>query len=514
MDRIIPHSHKYQSMIIPKYIVASSLIILAFSAQLSKAQESDHRPKTPNILICITDDQSWGYTSFEGDEAISTPAFDWVAREGLYFSNAFCSSSSSSPSRGALITGQEMWRLGEAAQLYSAVPKELEKVSFPLILETKGYFIGYTQKGWAPNTFHQHGWDHNPFGFIYNLREQKAPTQGIASNDYAKNFKLFLNLCSEDEPFIFWFGSAEPHRSFEANSGARLGVETDKVTVPGFLPDVPETRSDVADYLGEIKWVDHHLEKMIALLEEEELLDNTLIIVTSDNGMAFPSAKNTLYEYGIHVPLAIYWKKGIANPGRVIDDLVSLTDLAPTLLEIGGAEVPKEMTGKSLMKIFSSDKSGRIEKGRKYVFAGKERHTLCREGDLGYPQRSVRDYQYLYIRNYEPDRWPAGSPDTPSVHGWLYGDIDESPSKTYLRHHAYDPDVKPFFDKAMAKRPAEELYNVIEDPACMVNLAEDPKHVKVKVRLSRMLDKYLLKTDDPRAVGSSPWDDFPYYYNR
>ena len=492
--------------------LSALLFLLLFICILpSIGQKSEY----PNILICITDDQSWLHTSFAGEKAITTPAFDWVAGEGLYFSNAFCAAPSCSPSRGAMITGQEMWRLGEAALLYSAVPKELEAMSFPLLLEQKGYFIGYTQKGWGPNNFYQYGWDHNPFGFIYNLQELEAPTHGIVSNDYAKNFKLFLDLCSEDEPFLFWFGSSEPHRPFEASSGARLGVDIANVRVPAFLPDVPDVRGDLADYLGEIKWVDRQLEYMIATLEERELLDNTIIIVTSDNGMAFPSAKNNLYEYGIHMPLAIYWKEGIKDGGRIIDDLVSLTDLAPTLLEIGDADVPDAMTGKSLMKIFESSKSGKVDKSRKYVYSGKERHTLCREGNLGYPQRSVRDYQYLFIRNYEPDRWPAGSPETPSVHGFLYGDIDESPSKSYLRKKSYDPEVKPLFEKATAKRPAEELYDIIKDPACLQNLAELPEFASEKNRLSKALDKYLVKTADPRALtGASVWDDFPYYFNR
>ncbi len=507
----IPQSLKYRSMQSPIQIVSLSLLLLAFCFQPSIGQRSEQ----PNILICVTDDQSWVHTSFAGERAISTPAFDWVASEGLYFSNAFCASPSCSPSRGAMITGQEMWRLGEAAQLYSAVPKELGALSFPLLLEKKGYFTGYTQKGWAPNNFYQYGWNHNPFGFIYNLQELKAPTHGIVSNNYAKNFELFLNLCSEDEPFLFWFGSSEPHRPFEANSAGRMGVDISQVTVPGFLPDVAEVRGDVADYLGEIKWADQQLEQMIATLEEKELLDNTIIIVTSDNGMAFPSAKNNLYEYGLHMPLAIYWKEGIINAGRVIDDLVSLTDIAPTLLEIGEAKVPDGMTGKSLMKIFKSSKSGTIEKGRKYVFAGKERHTLCREGDLGYPQRSVRDYQYLFIRNYEPDRWPAGSPDSISIHGFLYGDLDESPSKSYLRQNSFDPVVKPFFDKAMAKRPAEELYDIIKDPACLHNLADNQEYAGEKKRLSGVLEKYLVKTADPRTLtGESVWDQFPYYFNR
>jgi uncharacterized sulfatase len=483
------------------------MVILAVHIQSGSSQDR------PNILICITDDQSWVHTSFAGEKAIATPAFDRVAGEGLYFKNAFCAAPSCSPSRGSIITGQEMWRLGEAANLFSAVPLELKQVSFPVLLEEQGYFTGHTQKGWAPNDFRVHGWEHNPLGFTYNQSNLQSPTAGIISNNYAENFKDFLNKCPEDEPFLFWFGSSEPHRKFEDRSGAMLGVDPVKVTVPDFLPDVPEVRNDLADYLLEIQWVDQHLSRMIEELEARKLLDNTIIIVTSDNGMAFPSAKNNLYEYGIHMPLAICWKDGIEQGGRVIEDLVSLTDLAPTLLECGGAKVPGEMTGNSLLKIFNATTSGRIEKSRKYVFAGKERHTVCREGDLPYPQRSVRDYQYLYIRNLEPDRWPAGSPDVPSVHGWVYGDIDKSPSLTYLLEHRSDPEIKPLFALAMDKRPTEELYDIVKDPACLLNLADRKEYRKEIKRLSVVLDKYVTRTEDPRALtGESGWDHFPYYY--
>ena len=484
-----------------------------FSLLLIVFFHSSFAQEPPNILICITDDQSWVHTSFAGEKAIATPAFDRVAGEGLYFKNAFCAAPSCSPSRGSIITGQEMWRLGEAANLFSAVPHELRQVSFPVLLEEHGYFTGVTQKGWAPNDFMVHGWEYNPLGFTYNQNDLKSPTAGIVSNNYAENFKDFLNKCPEDEPFLFWFGSSEPHRKFMARSGARLGVEPEKVTVPGFLPDVPEVRNDLADYLLEIQWVDQHLSSMIEELEARNLLNNTIIVVTSDNGMAFPSAKNNLYEYGIHMPLAIYWKDGIIEGGRVIEDLVSLTDLAPTLLECGGAKVPKEMTGNSLLKIFNASTSGRIEKSRKYVFAGKERHTVCREGELPYPQRSVRDYQYLYIRNLEPDRWPAGSPDVPSVHGWQYGDIDQSPSLSYLLEHRSEPEIKPLFDLAVGKRPAEELYDIVKDPACLLNLADQKEYSSERKRLSGVLDKYLARTKDPRFVtGESVWDHFPYYF--
>lgn len=491
-----------------KYLL---LFLLPYSYTLLSAQSTgDERP---NILLFISDDQSWTHTSIAGEKAITTPAFDRIAKEGLYFTQAFCASPSCSPSRGSLLTGQEMWRLGEAANLFSAVPKALEKLSFPLLLQESGYFVGYTQKGWAPNNFKLYGWEQDPLGKRYNVKTLHPPSTGMVKNDYAGNFETFLDALPQDKPFFFWFGSSEPHRRFEANSGIANGIKADKIQVPGFLPDVPEVRKDIADYLWEIKWTDEHLGKMMQLLEDKGILDNTLIIATSDNGMAFPGAKNTLYEYGIHMPLAIRWEKGIQRPGRNIEDLVSLSDLAPTLLQCAGLAIPDEMTGKSLLKIFSSSKTGKIDKSRKYVFAGKERHTICREGDLPYPQRSIRDHRFLFIRNYEPDRWPAGSPHTKSSHGWVYGDIDQSPSQDFLLEHKEEAKVKEFFAFAMAKRPYEELYDIRKDPACQNNLILHPQYQKDRKRLAKKLDKYLLKTGDPRTLGEKTfWDDFPYYF--
>ncbi len=336
-------------------------LLLVFSSSCFEGQSQ--KADMPNILFCISDDQSWVHTSYAGEQAISTPGFDRLANEGIYFSNAFCASPSCSPSRAAIITGQEMWRLGEAAQLFSAVPLELEALSFPLLLEKEGYFIGFTQKGWSPNDFKVHGWERNPLGKAFNEKKLKPPTNKMVSNDYAGNFKLFLEECPEDKPFFFWFGSSEPHRAFELNSGIRNGINSEKIDVPGFLPDVPEVRKDIADYLFEIQWIDGHLQKMISLLEEEQLLDNTIIVFTSDNGMAFPAAKNNLYEYGIHMPLAIRWSKGINGNGRIVDDLVSLTDLAPTLLEIAGitsaSSDDRAKSGRDLLFfIFRKDSSG------------------------------------------------------------------------------------------------------------------------------------------------------------
>ncbi len=463
----------------------------------------------PNILFFITDDQSWEHTSFAGEVAITTPGFDRIALEGIYFKNAICAAPSCSPSRGAIITGQEIWRLGEAAQLFSAVPKELSKLSFPLLLEDNGYHVGYTQKGWAPNDFSIYGWEKHPLGQSYMKNRIEPPTKHIVKNNYFANFKAFLDAKEEDEPFFFWCGTSEPHRAFEKGSGFDYGIDSHKIRIPGFLPDEPEIRADISDYLLEIKWTDQHLEKIIDLLESRGQLDNTLIIVTSDNGMAFPGAKATLYEYGIHIPLAIRWGKGIKSAGRSTDLLVSLTDLAPTILEAAQLVIPDAMTGKSLNDIFL----GLETKDRLYAFCGKERHTVCREGDLPYPQRAVRDGRFLYIQNLEPDRWPAGSPTIKSSHGWEYGDIDLSPTFTYLQDNKKKASIENFFLFSTGKRPTEELFDILNDPACQNNLIQDKTFEADKIRLSKVLRAYLVETSDPRAISNkSPWDDYPYYF--
>ena len=489
-----------------KKTIAFCSILLIFSNFLLFKPESTN---LPNILLFISDDQSWQHTSFAGEIAISTPGFDRIAQEGIYFKNAICAAPSCSPSRGAIITGQEIWRLGEAAQLFSAVPKELSQLSFPLVLMENGYHVGYTQKGWAPNDFSIYGWEKYPLGQSYSKNQIEPPTSQIVKNDYFANFKAFLDENEEDKPFFFWCGTSEPHRAFEKGSGLDYGIDSDKISVPGFLPDVPEIRADISDYLLEIKWTDQHLEKIINLLESRGQLENTLIIVTSDNGMAFPGAKATLYEYGIHIPLAIRWGKGIKSPGRSSDLMVSLTDLAPTILEAAKIVVPEAMTGKSLNNIFL----GIETVDRSYAFSGKERHTVCRKGDLPYPQRSIRDARFLYIQNLKPDRWPAGSPTIKSSHGWVYGDIDLSPTLTHIKDNKNKPTIKNFFVFATGKRPAEELFDVINDPACQNNLANDKNFEADKVRLFKVLKDYLRETNDPRVTSSkSTWEDYPYYF--
>ena len=289
------------------------------------------------------------------------------------------------------------------------------------------------------------------------------------------------------------------------------GKNLANIEVPPFLPDDSITRSDLADYYLEIEYFDEHLGRMITALERAGELENTIIVVTSDNGMPFPYAKTTLYEHGIHMPLAIRWGAG-AKGGRRVEDFISFTDFAPTFLELAGHSPTPGTTGKSFAAQLSSDKSGFVDAERKQVVTAWERHTWCRPGGLTYPSRALRDGNLTYIVNYEPDRWPGGDPDYQSPHQGLFGDIDAGSLREWMIAHQDDPKVKPFFDLTFGKRPREELYDLSKDPFQLNNLAADPDHQEDRARLEKALNAYLTETNDPRVAGHDPWVDMPYYF--
>ncbi len=460
--------------------------------------------RRPNILFVISDDQSYPYASAYGDKAVKTPAFDRIAKEGILFTNAFSASPGCSPSRAALLTGKNCWQLKEAGTHASSFSKDFK--TYPDILEESGYYIGFTGKAWGPGNFEISGRTRNPAGPAFNQETMEAP-RNVSKNDYAANFKKFLGSRPEGKPFCFWFGAQEPHRGFPTGIGKESGIEMAQVKVPGFLPDHPDVRSDMMDYFFEIQWFDRHLGRMLEALEAAGELDNTLIVVTSDNGMPFPRAKANVYEFGIHMPLAVMWKNSVKG-NRTVTDPVSLIDLSPTFLEAAGvAYDKKEIAGRSLMNILKSTGEGIVDKSRDAVYASRERHSSSRWNNLGYPQRCIRTRSHLYIRNLKPDLWPAGDPQVYDARGKpgpmdsAYFDIDDF-KDSYIFIHRADPKVAPYFKAAVGKRPAEELYDIIKDPACLHNLAEAPEYQDLRKTLSNKLTSYLKETNDPR-MGSN-----------
>jgi uncharacterized sulfatase len=291
------------------------------------------------------------------------------------------------------------------------------------------------------------------------------------------------------KPFCFWFGSQDPHRPYERCAGVKSGQRIEDVKVPPFLPDSPAVRSDILDYYFEIERFDRDVGAMLKLFDDAGQLDNTLVVVTSDNGFPFPRGKATCYEAGTRMPLAIRWPARVKS-NRVVEDCVSLTDLTPTFLEAAGLKPPPEMTGHSLLSLLTSERSGQVDPARDKVFFGRERHANVRAGDLSYPIRAIRTADFLHLRNFEPDRWPAGDPP-------LYGNVDEhlsidgSPSKQAVIEHGDKPEVKRLFDLTFGKRPAEELYDLSKDPWQMINVAVDAQYFDRKTKLRAEVDRYL-----------------------
>jgi N-sulfoglucosamine sulfohydrolase len=494
-------------------------IPLAAVIMLSCSQaKSPKIPGTqPNILFAISDDQSFPYASAYGTKGIRTPGFDQVAKTGVLFNNAFVAAPGCSPSRAAILTGKNIWQLEEAGTHASYFPKKF--TVFTDLLEEAGYELGYTGKPWGPGNWQDAGWLRNPVGPGFNKHVMDSvPANGIQKRNYSANFNEFLSQKEVGKPFFFWYGCHEPHRRYEDGSGLRSGMKLNEVELPSFLPDDEIVRSDVADYIFEIEWFDRHLHKMIDLLKEKGELENTIIVVTADNGMPFPYAKANVQEYGTHVPLAICWPANIKG-NRIVGDLVGMIDLAPTFLEIAGIEDVPEMTGKSLSAILFSEQEGNVDDDREYVLTGRERHTHARPDNLGYPARAIRTADYLYVRNFKPELWPAGNPPPPGssekdlekgyVSLWPgYFDIDASPSKSFMIDNM---DKWPqLFEVAYNKRSGEQLYDIHNDPGCLKNIANDPSYQKIKDELSLLLEDELKRQGDPRMLGNGHiFDSYP-----
>jgi arylsulfatase A-like enzyme len=469
-------------------------LILLLTVDLGFGTAPDPRP---NILLAIADDWSWPHASIAAEPVVRTPSFDRIARDGVLFRNAFVTAPTCTASRGALLTGQWPWRLGEGANLFGTLPARV--AVYPDLLEKAGYHVGFSGKGWGPGNETAGGKTRNPAGKRY------------------RDFAEFLKNRPTGRPFCFWFGSHDPHRPYAWKSGVQAGMDPGAVRVPACLPDAPDVRIDLCDYFAEVQKFDKDLGDIVARIQRDGELDRTLIAVTSDNGMPFPRCKANLYGGGTHVPLAIRWKSRITEP-RVVDDLVSTIDLAPTFLEAAGLTPEAEMTGRSLLPLMASKPGGTGQSKvdpppRDHVLLAMERHAWARPGGVGYPMRALRTKDFLYIRNFAPDRWPAGDASFPQ--GWPtteFCDIDASPTKALLLARRADPAFRKLFDLACAQRPGEELYDLRTDPKELKNVAADPKYIEAQRRLAATLMAELKETQDPRTLGQGDaFDKFPFY---
>ncbi|MFY7875399.1 MAG: sulfatase-like hydrolase/transferase, partial [Pirellula sp.] len=257
------------------------LLLASLSGTLSLNASDALRP---NILFAIADD--WGlHAGAYGTPWVKTVAFDRVAREGLLFRNAYTPMAKCAPSRAILLTGRHLWQNEEAGNHLAVFPPKLK--SWPEVLMEKGWHVGITGKGWGPGIANDiHGKPRAITGNRFDKFRSTPPAQAMENNDYAANFKDFLDVAPSDTPWCFWYGSIEPHRPYEFQVGVNKGGKQleDIDRVPGYWPDNETVRHDMLDYAFEVEHMDNHLGRMLDELEHRGLLDNTLVIVTSDHG--------------------------------------------------------------------------------------------------------------------------------------------------------------------------------------------------------------------------------------
>lgn len=457
----------------------------------------------PNILLIIADDASMNTFGAYGGTVVQTPAIDRLAQNGARFMNAYNCNPKCAPARACLLTGRYSWQLEAAANHWPVFPEKFK--TYPQLLKDAGYHTGYTGKGWGPGTYTT---PDNPAGPEYNRFKLEPPFSGIHDNDYATDFAAFLDEKPTDKPFCFWLGAFEPHRKYEQGSWIKAGLNLQDTSVPPFLPDNEIIRGDLLDYAVEVQWYDTQIGRAIQTLEDHGLMDNTLIIVTSDHGMPFPRIKGQIYEEGFHIPLIAYWK-GVIQPGRVIDDFVNFPDWAPTFMEVAGLQPHPQMTGKSFLNLLTSPASGQIDPTRTYALLGKERHDVGRSDgihvDLAYPVRAIRTKDFLYVHNIKPALWPSGNPE--------YGlkNCDGGPTKNYLTGLKPDSQEYAYYLMSFGKRPEEELYQIQNDPDCMINCAANPEFKPVIEQLRKQMEADLIEQQDPRTLGHGDvFDQYPF----
>lgn len=459
-------------------VVSASLGGSALSAAPTSAR--------PNILILMADNWAWPHASVYGDPVVKTPTFDRLAREGILFQRAYCSVPSCAPARAVFLSGQAAHRLEDGASLHGRFPAKF--AVFPDLLEQAGYRVGYSGKGWGPGRIAESGRTRNPAG------------------DSFANLDEFLAAASSDRPFCFWFSSKDPHVPWTEGRDFLPAIDRTKIVVPPHLPDHPAVRDDIVGYYCEVQNFDRDCERALELLRTRSLLEDTVIIMTGDNGWQMPRGLAHMYDLSTHVPLAVRWPRQFQR-SRVCDDFVSFEDFAPTLLELAGLRSTAEMTGRSFANVLR----GEAAEGRDAVFLERERHANVRPADGGYPCRSIRTKDFLYIENLRPDRWPAGDPELIFAVG-PYGDVDGSQTKSLLTADPAQTDFRRFYDLTFGKRPAEELYDLRKDPGEIDNRATDAAYAPIKRELAERLRQWRATTGDPRVANDDDrWDRYPYY---
>ena len=426
----------------------------------------------PNIVFIIADDIGWNDLGCYGNTHVKTPNIDKLSAEGLQFNSAFLTASSCSPSRCSIISGKYPHCDG-AAELHTPLPEE--EIPFPLLLKESGYYTVQAGK-----------WHLGPAA--HRAFDLYTDQNGYENGDGGENMWIpFLKERPRDKPFFFWLASHDAHRPWGADT-FKITHDPNKLDVPIFFEDTPETRQDIASYYNEIGRFDYYVGKVREELQRQGVLENTVIIVTSDNGRPFPRCKTRVYDSGMKTPFIVYWPKEMRAKGLQTESLISAVDIAPTILEIAGVKIPEDFQGKSFLPVINNSTT----EIRDEVFSEHNWH------DYEALERMVRTKKYLYVLNARPNLTNGGPAD----------------SKTSATQHSLNivrdegrltPAQADIF---MVPRPAEELFDVEKDPLQLLNLASVPEYQEVLRKMRKMLNNWRTDTGDTTPEHLTPdWYD-------
>jgi N-sulfoglucosamine sulfohydrolase len=429
------------------------LLLLSQEGFSQSARRSEAR-RPPNVLVFIADDAGWRDFGCYGNASVRTPHIDALARGGLKMERAFLTTPQCSPSRTSLLTGEFAHTL-RTEDLHT--PLQEGKATVAAHLKQAGYFSGLIRKAHiGPHALKQ-------FDYFHDSSDETQLPQ----------LQEFLNQ-SGGKPFFLWYAFIDPHRGYQKGA-LQPPHDPQKVVVPPYLSDDPETRQDLALYYDEIGRMDRNIGQAVAELKRRKLLDNTLIIFLSDNGMPFTRAKGTLYDEGIRTPLIFNWPQ-VIKPGRVSNEMVSVINLAPTLLDLAGIAQPAAMYGRSMKSLLE----GGAFTGDKYVFSERNWH------DCDEHIRGIRSDTFKLIKNAYIE-WPHGTA----------ADLAGSPShQQLLRLKKENKLTEAQALVFQVPRPVIELYNVVEDPYELNNLAYDARYRPVIRDLYQHLHRWMEATDD------------------
>ncbi len=486
---------------VARLLVAGAAFMISgpASAEMPQSAAKAETPASkPNILFIVADDAShFGAT---GCSWVKTPNIDQLAHQGLIFRNAYTTDAKCSPSRAAILTGRYPWQLESAADHDGYFPPKFEVFTEAMV--KAGVTVGAEGKFWAPGIARTASGAPRKWGMDQTSRIVKSITATDESQFY---FPTFLREHDRSKPFVYWFGSHYPHRPYAINQGQRAGLKQDEIDrVPPIWPDDPVVRNDMLNYALAVDNFDKQVGGLIATLKASGEFDNTLVIVTSDNGMPFPRSKGNSYYISTHLPFIACWPDGIRDPGRTVSELVSFVDIAPTFLDLLG--IAQNTTGMAPITghSFSDLLFNKPRLLRDFVIVGRERNDWGRPNLEGYPVRGIVKDNHMLILNLKPDRWPACNPEA------NYPDADDGPTKSLIANGRDNPALHHFWELCFGMRPELELYDIQADPDCIKNLAGNPEFRDRCDAMKKLLMEQLTAQADPRVTGNGDvFDKYP-----